>query len=154
MTTSKKTRSKIKKNINSKGHIIEDEEDIDFSSNGTFDVQKYTLGNQTREVTLHVGEDRDELSLTIKDMSWSRRNRIMSDCLTWDQTGNTNFDGDAYVRLCLKEMIKQAPWGNTTEAFLIRITDELGQALETLVPRAFANNTEVDGDINAIKKGL
>tara|TARA_R110000824_G_scaffold264523_4_gene453382 strand:- start:835 stop:1299 length:465 start_codon:yes stop_codon:yes gene_type:complete len=153
MTTSKKTRSKIKKNINSKGHIIEDEEDIDFSSNGTFDVQKYTLGNQTREVTIYVGADKDELSLTIKDMSWSRRNRVMSDCLTWDQTGNTSFDGDAYVRLCLKEMIKSAPWGNTTEAFLIRINDELGQALEALVPRAFANNTEVDGDINAIKKG-
>ena len=155
MTTSKKTRGKVKKsNINDKGHIVQEEEDIEFSSNGKFDVQKYTVGNQPRQMTLYIGEDSDELNITVKDMSWSKRNRIMSNCLTWDSSGNTSFDGDAYVRLCLKEMILDAPWGKTTETFLIRITDELGQALEQLVPRAFASDTDRDGDVNSIKKGL
>ena len=34
-------------------------------------------------------------------------------------------------------MIVEAPWGKTTEAFLIRINSELGTALESLVPNAF-----------------
>ena len=61
----------------------------------------------------------------------------MSKCLAWDNAGNTNFDGDSYIRQCLKEMIVEAPWGKTTEAFLIRINSELGTALESLVPNAF-----------------
>ena len=77
----------------------------------------------------------------------------MSKCLSWDNSGNTGFDGDAYVRLCLKEIIQEAPWGNTTEAFLIRINDDLGQALETLVPRAFAGEEDLSDEINSVKKG-
>jgi len=150
-TRSKKSRTK-KTAINEHGHVIQaEDEPMDFSSNGTFDVNKYTVGNAAQEVTLLVGPDQDELTLTIQDLSWSKRNRLMSQCLSWDATGNTSFDGDSYVRLCLKEMITEAPWGPTTEAFLIRITNDLGAALESLVPRAF-DNSELGTEVEGLKK--
>ena len=49
-------------------------------------------------------------------------------------------------------MITEAPWGRTTEAFLLSIDDRLGGALETLVPKAFDDNADMD--IEQTKKGL
>ena len=149
-TTKKRIVRKEDTNVNDKGQILEEEEIV---SNTTFDVNKYTIGNSLEEITLLVGPDEDELQITVKDISWSKRNQIMSKCLAWDNAGNTSFDGDAYVRLCLKEIIHEAPWGNTTEAFLIRINDDLGQALEQLVPRAFADDSNLSDEINSVKKG-
>ena len=150
-TTKKRIVRKEGTNVNDRGQILQEEEEI--VSNSKFDINKYTIGSSLKEVTLLVGPDEDELVVTVNDISWSKRNQIMSKCLSWDNSGNTAFDGDAYVRLCLKEIIQEAPWGNTTEAFLIRINDDLGQALETLVPRAFANDEDMNGDIDSIKKG-
>ena len=144
-------KENTERNVNDRGHIIEEEEEI--TSNTKFDINKYTIGSTVKEVTLLIGPDEDELTDTVNDISWSKRNQIMSKCLSWDNSGNTGFDGDAYVRLCLKEIIQEAPWGNTTEAFLIRINDELGQALETLVPRAFAGEEDLSDEINSVKKG-
>ena len=149
--TKKRIVRKENTNINDKGQVLEEEEEI--VSNSKFDSNKYTIGNTLKEVTLLVGPDEDELTITTKDISWSKRNQIMSKCLSWDNAGNTAFDGDAYVRLCLKEIITEAPWGNTTEAFLIRINDDLGQALESLVPRAFADDSNLSDEINSVKKG-
>ena len=149
--TKKRIVRKENTNINDKGQVLEEEEEI--VSNSKFDINKYTIGNTLKEVTLLVGPDEDELTITTKDISWSKRNQIMSKCLAWDNAGNTSFDGDAYVRLCLKEIIHEAPWGNTTEAFLIRINDDLGQALEQLVPRAFADDSNLSDEINSVKKG-
>jgi len=150
-TTKKRIVRKEDTNVNDKGQILEEEEITSNSNN--FDVNKYTIGNSLEEITLLVGPDEDELQITVKDISWSKRNQIMSKCLAWDNAGNTSFDGDAYVRLCLKEIIHEAPWGNTTEAFLIRINDDLGQALEQLVPRAFADDSNLSDEINSVKKG-
>ena len=150
-TTKKRIVRKEDTNVNDKGQILEEEEITSNSNN--FDVNKYTIGNSLEEITLLVGPDEDELQVTVKDISWSKRNQIMSKCLAWDNAGNTSFDGDAYVRLCLKEIIHEAPWGNTTEAFLIRINDDLGQALEQLVPRAFADDSNLSDEINSVKKG-
>ena len=47
-------------------------------------------------------------------------------------------------------MIVDAPWGNTTESFLMQIDSRLGSALETLVPQAF-DDVAVQSDI--VKKG-
>ena len=150
-TTKKRIVRKEDTNVNDKGQILEEEEITSNSNN--FDVNKYTIGNSLEEITLLVGPDEDELQITVKDISWSKRNQIMSKCLAWDNAGNTSFDGYAYVRLCLKEIIHEAPWGNTTEAFLIRINDDLGQALEQLVPRAFADDSNLSDEINSVKKG-
>ena len=82
-------------------------------------------------------------------MSWSRRNQILSKAMAWDANGGTRFDGDVYVRECLKEMITDAPWGKTTELFLISIDERLGSVLETLVPSAFG--ADALGDVENLK---
>ena len=152
MTTSRKKKRRVKKEeINEHGYVIED--DIDFNvTSSSFDVNKYTIDTSSREVTLLVGPDEDELTLTVKDMAWSKRNRIISGCVSWDNAGQTSFDGDAYVRQCLKEIIVGAPWGPTTEAFLIRINADLGTALETLVPSAFETDS-MEQEVEELKKG-
>ena len=69
--------------------------------------------------------------------------------MTWTTDGGSRFDGDTYVRECLKEMVLDAPWGKTTELFLMSIDDRLGGVLETIVPQAFG--TEEIGDLETLK---
>ena len=107
------------------------------SKEKNFDVSKYQVKAATKKVTLSIGETGDEVELTIKQLSWSKRNQLISKCLTWKDGNQTSFNTDVYVRECLKEMILDAPWGRTTEAFLVTIDERLGTALETLVPNAF-----------------
>ena len=52
----------------------------------------------------------------------------------------------------LKEMIIDAPWGRTTEAFLLTIDTRLGSALEEVVPKAF-DNSDATVDVDNVKKG-
>ena len=107
------------------------------SKEKNFDVSKYQVKAATKKVTLSIGETGDEVELTIKQLSWSKRNQLISKCLTWSDGNQSAFNADIYVRECLKEMIVEAPWGRTTEAFLVTIDERLGTALETLVPNAF-----------------
>ena len=104
------------------------------SKEKTFDFSKYQIDNAIEEKTLTVEETKEEFKVKIRPLSWSRRNQIMSKCITWPQNGQTGFDGDAFVRGCLREIIVEAPWGRTTETFLISIDARLGAALEKLVP--------------------
>ena len=69
--------------------------------------------------------------------------------MTWTTDGGSRFDGDTYVRECLKEMVIDAPWGKTTELFLMSIDDRLGGVLEQIVPQAFG--TEEIGDLETLK---
>ena len=119
-----------------------------------FDLSKYTIGNDTKKVTVKIEETGDELEVTVKPLSWAKRNQILSKSLTWDNSGNTSFDGDTYVRSCLKEMIVGAPWGRTTETILISIDARLGAALETLVPQAFSGEESDTLTPDQIKKEL
>jgi len=107
-----------------------------------FDFNKYKIANRTEQVTLEL--DGAEFSVTVKPLSWSRRNQILSKSMKWDANGGTSFDGDVYVRECLKEMIIDAPWGKTSELFLISIDERLGNVLESLVPSAFGTDTMDD----------
>ena len=115
-----------------------------------FDVSKYQLQGGTRKLTVTIEDTDEEFELTVKQLSWSKRNQLISKCLEWGQGGTTSFNGDTYVRECLKEMIVEAPWGRTTEAFLVSIDERLGGALESLVPKAFG--TEEGVDHNQVKK--
>ena len=74
----------------------------------------------------------------------------MSRCITWTSGGETAFDGDAFVRGCLRDMIVDAPWGRTTETFLISIDARLGGALEKLVP----NVNDSEGSSDETKKDV
>ena len=120
----------------------------------SFDLSKYTIGNEPKKHIIKIEETGDELEVTVKPISWAKRNQILSKSLTWDSAGNTSFDGDTYVRSCLREMLIDAPWGRTTETFLISIDARLGTALETLVPQAFSGEESDTLTPDQIKKEL
>ena len=115
-----------------------------------FDITKYQISGGNYEQTIVIGETGDEFNVTVKPLSWSRRNKIVSRCLKIDGGGNNSFDGDYYMKECLKEMIVKAPWGKTSESFLVTIDERLGKALEALVPQAFDDVAEA---ADAVKKG-
>jgi len=114
-----------------------------------FDIANYQLSGEAYEETVTIPETGDEFTVTLKPLSWSRRNKIVSRCLKIDGGGNNSFDGDYYMKECLKEMIVKAPWGKTSESFLVTIDERLGKALEALVPQAF----DAEGQAEEIKKG-
>tara|TARA_R110002020_G_scaffold377231_2_gene588288 strand:- start:165 stop:542 length:378 start_codon:yes stop_codon:yes gene_type:complete len=113
---------------------------------GQFDLTKYQINPQAKVVTVTIEGTNDEFDVTIKQLAWARRNALISSCIAWTTDGSTSFQGDTYVRECLKEMIIEAPWGKTTEAFLMSIDERLGNALEKLVPSAFSDEGGVNPD--------
>jgi len=120
-----------------------------------FDFNNYVIGRETETKTLSIPDTGESFEVSIKPLSWAKRNQFISRNLQLGTDGTSGFNADGYVRDCLKEMITEAPWGRTTEAFLLSIDDRLGGALETLVPKAFdaesENSTSVD-EIDEIKK--
>ena len=116
----------------------------------TFNLSKYQIESSTKSVPIKIEETGDEFNITVKQLSWSKRNQLISKALQFNQAGSSSFDGDLYVRECLKAMIVDAPWGRTTEALLVSIDSRLGTALEAIVPKAFGDDTTIDP--NALKK--
>jgi len=115
-----------------------------------FDFKKYIIEKSPETRTLTIAETGETFEITVKELAWSKRNQLISKSLQFTSTGSTSFSADVYVRECLKEMIIEAPWGNTTESFLLQIDNRLGSALEELVPTAF---DDVSGAADTIKKG-
>ncbi len=115
-----------------------------------FDISKYILSSESETYTVVIPETGDEFSVQVKPIPWSRRNKIVSECLNWGDGSSVDFDGDKYVRECLRQMIVQAPWGVTDEKFLVSIDARLGSALEALVPKAFGDEGV---QTNLAKKG-
>tara|TARA_R100001082_G_C4359968_1_gene158827 strand:- start:246 stop:629 length:384 start_codon:yes stop_codon:yes gene_type:complete len=110
-----------------------------------FDVSKYTITSEPVVQTVTIEETGDTFEVSVKGLSWAKRNQLISRFMKFDNDGNTQFNASEYVRACLCDMIVDAPWGKTTEAFLISIDSRLGKALETLVPEAFETEAaEVD----------
>jgi|TARA_R100000742_G_C4245322_1_gene64339 hypothetical protein len=109
-----------------------------------FDITKYQLTGENYIEKVTIPETGDTFEVELKPMSWSRRNKIVSRCLKLDGAGNNAFDGDFYMKECLKEMIIKAPWGATTESFLVSIDERLGKALEAVVPSAFEQESGAD----------
>tara|TARA_R110000824_G_scaffold80015_2_gene201558 strand:+ start:518 stop:916 length:399 start_codon:yes stop_codon:yes gene_type:complete len=119
-----------------------------------FDFNNYIVSKTPDAVTVEVPGTTDSFEVLVKPLSWSKRNQIISKNLNWDATGSTSFNADGYVRDCLKEMVTEAPWGRTTETFLLSIDDKLGAALETLVPKAFGTGEDdtIGMDSDTVKK--
>ena len=144
-------RSKVSEAMGEELNIQYEEEDEEVVSKPPekplFDFNKYKVNATTEVVELEV--EGEEFEVTIRPLSWSKKNQYLSKCLKWDGDGNTVFDGDAYVRLALQEMIVAAPWGKTSELFLISIDDRLGSVLEKLVPQAFGS--EVGAEVDNLK---
>jgi len=114
-----------------------------------FNISDYMLSSDVETRILTIPETGDEFEVQLKPMSWSKRNKLVSKCLSWDDSGTVEFDGDIYVRGCLKEMIVNAPWGATTEAFLLGIDTRLGAVLEGIVPKAFEDTL---AQVETVKK--
>jgi len=119
-----------------------------------FDYNKYLISHDPQIRVIEIPGTDESFEVSVKQISWSKRNQIISKNLHWDSTGNTSFSADGYVRDCLKEMLVEAPWGRTTEALLLSFDDRLGTALETLVPKAFGEGVEDTIDSGTIKKEL
>ena len=118
----------------------------------SFDIDKYTVGSLLKTETVTIEGTGDSFEITTKPLTWAKRNQLISKHLSWQTDGTTAFNGDEYVRDCLKEMIADAPWGKTTETFLISIDERLGAALESLVPKAFGADDSLTGSPDKIKK--
>ena len=109
--------------------------------NSAFDYNKYMVGTNIRTETVKIEGTDEEFTVKVKPLSWSKKNQLVSRYVKWSEEGVSSFNGDGYVRECLKEIIVEAPWGKTSEAFLISIDNRLGTALEQLVPSAFDNES-------------
>tara|TARA_Y100000401_G_scaffold79498_1_gene65006 strand:+ start:188 stop:565 length:378 start_codon:yes stop_codon:yes gene_type:complete len=116
-----------------------------------FDVSKYQISPTTQKRKVVIEETGDEFEVSIKPLSWAKRNQIVSNCLQIGANGSQSFNGDLYIKECLKEMIVEAPWGRTSEVFLSSIDSRLGAALEALVPSATESSNAAEA--NEIKKG-
>ena len=116
-----------------------------------FDVSKYQISPTTQKRKVVIEETGDEFDVSIKPLSWAKRNQIVSNCLQIGTNGSQSFNGDLYIKECLKEMIVEAPWGRTSEVFLSSIDSRLGAALEDLVPSATKSSNAAED--NEIKKG-
>ena len=110
-------------------------------ASSAFDYNKYMVGTNIRTETVKIEGTDEEFTVKVKPLSWSKKNQLVSRYVKWSEEGVSSFDGDGYVRECLKEMIVESPWGKTTETFLISIDNRLGSALEALVPSAFDNES-------------
>ena len=119
-----------------------------------FDFNNYIIGRETESKTLKIPDTKESFDVSVKPLSWAKRNQFISRNLQLGTDGSSGFNADGYVRDCLREMIVEAPWGRTTEAFLLSIDDRLGGALETLVPKAFTDEANDDsaGEVDEIKK--
>ena len=114
----------------------------------SFDVSKYTISSTDRDVVdVKVGED--TFKVEIKPLTWFRKNQLITQSMTFSANGETKFEASKYIKEVLKEIITDAPWGKTTDAFRGSINAELGSALEGIVPKAFLNE---EVDIDAVKK--
>ena len=120
-----------------------------------FDYKEYIVSHDAELKTIEIPGTEESFELSVRTLSWSKRNQLISKNLNWDASGATSFSADGYVRDCLKEMITEAPWGRTTEGLLLSFDDRLGTALESLVPKAFGDGAESPTDpVDTIKKGL
>ena len=117
-----------------------------------FDVSKYTISTSSYTQTVTIEETGDTFEVELQPLSWAKKNQLLGKYMSWDSDGSTNFNAAEYIRACLTEMIIDAPWGKTTESFLISIDHRLGQALEKIVPEAFGIGASQD--VDTIKKEL
>jgi len=105
-----------------------------------FDYQKYVVSTDLSTKTVKIEETGEEFEVKVKNLSWSKKNQIVSKYVKWSQEGVSSFDTEGYMREVLKEIVVEAPWGKTTEGFLISIDSRLGSALEKIVPTAFEDS--------------
>ena len=99
------------------------------------ELEKLFTTEGTKDVVLKF--EGVEIPVKVRELSWSEKNQVLSQCFTYHTDKDISFNFDKYSKLVLKKIIVQAPWGETSEVFLNKIRPEFGSVLEKLVPRAF-----------------
>jgi len=96
---------------------------------------KWRMAQSTKEVELeYKGE---KFTVTVRPISWSKKNSVISECLSYSDKGEARFNIDRYNKECLCYAIVKAPWGETDNIFLTSVDDQLGAQLQKLVPSPF-----------------
>ncbi len=78
-----------------------------------------------------------KIPIKIRDLSWSEKNQILSKCFVYQTDGSISFSYDRYMKEVLTKIVVSAPWGETNNIFLSRLSKDFGSMLEKLVPKAF-----------------
>jgi len=89
----------------------------------------------------------EDVPIKVAGIPWAKLNYIKSQCVSYNDKTETQFDGQQYINECLKIMIVDAPWGATDDMFLLQVGGALGVELEKLIPSAYGTNDEEDEDI-------
>ena len=100
--------------------------------------EKYMLTREVEKVILDLPyeENEEQVEVSIRPLSWSKKNSLVSQCTNYTSEGAVAFDGQRYINEVLKYIITEAPWGATTDMFLGKVDLRLGAALEKIVPSA------------------
>ncbi len=96
----------------------------------------------------------ERIDLKIIGIPWAKLNYIKSQCISFNDKEQTRFDSQQYLSECLKQMIVEAPWGNTDDIFLMQVGGALGAELEKIIPNAYGtqDDSQKENDFATIKK--
>ena len=110
--------------------------------------EKYLLTREVEQVTLDLPyeEDEEKIEVSIRPLSWAKKNALVSQCTNYTGEGGVAFDGQRYINEVLKYIVTEAPWGSTDDLFLAKVDLTLGGALEQLVPSATDNKILEDSE--------
>ena len=62
-----------------------------------FDISRYQIATTTSKKTVVVEGTKDSFEVTVKQLSWSKRNQLVSKCLQLGSDGTNTFNGDLYI---------------------------------------------------------
>ena len=75
------------------------------TQNSKFDASKYQVSVEAKPITIKIPETGEEFEITVKQLSWTKRNHLLSKCFAWDgKTKENKFDGNFYIKECIKEI--------------------------------------------------
>ena len=83
-----------------------------------FNIDKYKIKGENQNFTIKIKDD--QFDVTVKPMTWKSKNDLVAKCMTFEPTGASSFDSGKYVKEVLKYIIVDAPWGKTTDEFLVQ----------------------------------
>ena len=117
--------------------------------------EKYMLSREVEKVFLDLPyeEEEEKIEVSIRPLSWSKKNSLVSQCTNYGSDGKVAFDGLTYINEVLKYIITEAPWGATSDMFLAKVNLKLGGALEKLVPSA-TDSDVAEAAENLVKRVL
>ena len=85
-----------------------------------------------------------KVQIKLREISWTEKNKVLSQCFLYQTDGTIKFDFDKYNREMLKRLIiavsvgdSSVPANELNEIFFARLNSSFGSMLEKLVPKAF-----------------